>query len=135
MSGDEELVAAATALLAEREVPGRHEVAAAVRTGSGAIRLGLHVEASVGRVAVCAEAVAIGAAATAGDAHVATIVAVCRDGEPGTGQGEIVVTAPCGMCRELIVDYGGGEARVLMPDGEGGFLARAAHSLLPDRDR
>jgi cytidine deaminase len=46
-----------------------------------------------------------------------------------------VVTAPCGMCRELIVDYGGGEARVLMPDGEGGFLARAAHSLLPDRDR
>jgi hypothetical protein len=39
------------------------------------------------------------------------------------------------MCRELILDYGGSAARVLMPDGRGGFLARAAHSLLPDRDR
>lgn len=96
---DRELVAAALELLRERAVPGRHEVAAALRTKSGAVHRGLHVESSIGRASICAEGVAIGAAAAAGDTEIEAIVAVLDSGD-----GWRVVT-PCGLCRELISDY------------------------------
>lgn len=96
---DRELVAAALELLRERAVPGRHEVAAALRTKSGTVYRGLHVESSIGRASICAEGAAIAAAAAAGDTEIETIVAVLD-----TGEGWRVVT-PCGLCRELISDY------------------------------
>lgn len=86
--------------LQARARSGRHEVAAALRTRSGAIHLGLHVESSIGRASICAEGVAIGAAATAGDTDIDTIVAVLR-----TDDGGWRVVTPCGLCRELISDY------------------------------
>jgi cytidine deaminase len=96
---DRELVDAALELLRERAEPGRHEVAAALRTKSGAVHRGLHVESSIGRASICAEGVAIGVAAASGDTEIDTIVAVLD-----TGDGWRVV-APCGLCRELISDY------------------------------
>lgn len=100
---DEALVASAVALLDARAVAGRHEVAAALRTRRGAVHRGLHVESSIGRASVCAEGIAIGAAATAGDTDIDTIVAVLR-----TGDGGWRVVTPCGLCRELISDYAPG---------------------------
>jgi cytidine deaminase len=94
-----QLVEAALELLRERAEPGRHEVAAALRTKGGAVHRGLHVESSIGRASICAEGVAIGTAAAAGDTEIDTIVAVLD-----TGDGWRVVT-PCGLCRELISDY------------------------------
>lgn len=96
---DRELVAAALELLRDRAVPGRHEVAAALRTKAGGVYRGLHVESSIGRASVCAEGAAIAGAAAAGDTEIETIVAVLD-----TGDGWRVVT-PCGLCRELISDY------------------------------
>lgn len=96
---DRELVGAALELLRERAEPGRHEVAAALRTRSGGVHRGLHVESSIGRASICAEGVAIGVAAAAGDTEIDAIVAVLD-----TGDGWRVVT-PCGLCRELISDY------------------------------
>jgi len=96
---DRELVGAALELLRERVEPGRHEVAAALRTKAGAVHRGLHVESSIGRASICAEGAAIAAAAAAGDTEIDTIVAVLD-----TGDGWRVVT-PCGLCRELISDY------------------------------
>ena len=101
-AADRELVAAAVELLRGRAVVGRHEVAAALRTRSGGIHRGLHVESSIGRASICAEGVAVGAAAAAGDTQIETIVAVLD-----TGDGWRVVT-PCGLCRELISDYAPG---------------------------
>lgn len=98
-AADRELVAAALELLRERAVPRRHEVAAALRTRSGAVHRGLHVESSIGRASICAEGAAVAAAAAAGDTEIETIVAVLD-----TGDGWRVVT-PCGLCRELISDY------------------------------
>ncbi|HEY0277055.1 MAG TPA: hypothetical protein VGC32_02180 [Solirubrobacterales bacterium] len=97
---DSELVGAALELLRERAEPGRHEAAAALRTKAGAVHLGLHVESSIGRAAICAEGVAIGTAAAAGDTEIDTIVAVLD-----TGDGGWRVVTPCGLCRELISDY------------------------------
>lgn len=97
---DEALVAAAVAHLDRAFVAGRHEVAAAVRMRSGAVHLGIHVESSIGRASLCAEGVAIGTAVGHGDREVDTCVAVLR-----TDAGWRVVT-PCGLCRELVSDYG-----------------------------
>lgn len=78
----------------------RHEVAAALRTRSGNVFTGLHVAGSAGRSSICAEGIALGAALTAGDREVDSIVAVLY--RPA---GTIRVIAPCGVCRELLYDY------------------------------
>lgn len=74
----------------------RHGVAAAVRTASGAVYVGLNVDGIHGP---CAEHVAIGAALTAGDAKLASMVAVAKRGRA------FPVLSPCGNCRQLLLDY------------------------------
>jgi cytidine deaminase len=98
---DRTLVMHALRLLDQRYVQGRHEVAAAVRTSSGGVHLGMQVESSAGRATICAEGVAIGAAVTAGDREIVSVAAVLR-----TVDGAWRVVSPCGVCRELIGDYG-----------------------------
>jgi len=81
----------------------RHRIGAALRTTSGKIFTAVHVEAQVGRIAVCAEAMVLGKALSEGEAEFDTIVAVRRaDETPHV----FYVVAPCGMCRELMCDYG-----------------------------
>ena len=58
-----------------------HHIGAALQTKSGQVFSAVHIEATVGRIAVCAEAVAIGMAATAGDTEIEMIVAVNRVGQ------------------------------------------------------
>lgn len=83
-------------------MPDRHHLAAALRSSDGQIITGLHVEANVGRVTVCAEAITIGRALSQGAHSLDTIVAVRRaDNDPT----RFTVVSPCGMCRELIADY------------------------------
>ncbi|WP_320668961.1 hypothetical protein [Patulibacter defluvii] len=98
---DAALVAQAVALLEQRAVVGRHEVAAAVRMRSGGVYLGIHVESSIGRASICAEGVAIGTAVAHGEREIETCAAVLR-----TDDGGWRVVTPCGLCRELISDYG-----------------------------
>ncbi len=93
---DKQLISAARAIITERFKENYHHIGTALRTKSGKIFAAVHLEAHVGRIAVCAEAIAIGMAAAAGDTEIETIVAVDRHGR---------VVAPCGMCRELISDY------------------------------
>lgn len=129
-AADEELVAVARELLVARARAGRHEVAAALRTHSGGVYRGLHVESSIGRASLCAEGVAIGAAAVAGDTAIGTIVAVLR-----TDDGGWRVVTPCGLCRELITDYAP-EAQVIDYDAARGAEAVRkvpVRSLLPGK--
>ena len=119
---DEELIIIARELIAARFKEGCHHIAAALRTTSGRIYSGVHLEAYVGRIAVCAEAIAIGAAATAGDTHIESIVAVNELGE---------IVSPCGMCRELISDYSSEACVVILRSGEP--LNVPVMELLPDK--
>jgi cytidine deaminase len=105
---DEELIKIARDLAEQRYVEGRHHVFAALRTRAGRLHSGAHIEAKIGRIAVCAEAIAIGAAATAGDTDIAVIVAVTESGD---------VVPPCGMCRELIRDYSPGALVIVRKHG------------------
>jgi cytidine deaminase len=121
---DAELVERARAVMRRCFRPGYHHVAAALRTTAGQVFEGIHLEATVGRIAVCAEAIALGSAALAGDTDVDLIVAVDRNGN---------VVSPCGMCREMLLDFAPG-ARVIVP-GTGGETIVAAETLLPSKYR
>ncbi len=116
-----ELLAAARELFERRYEPGRHHVAAALRTESGDIVTGMNLEASVGPTDVCAEVVAIGRAATEGLDDIESIVAVAEDD---------IILAPCGNCRQLISDFSTNPT-VIVPDDEGQPVATKLDQLLP----
>ena len=112
-----ELFAAAKAAQANAYAPySRFKVGAALRTRDGAVYTGVNLDAYLGRMAVCAEAVALGRAVVdIGDGGIETIVAV-RHPPPGDKDQAIKVVSPCGACRELIFDYDA-KARVIVPNG------------------
>lgn len=127
-AADRALIQHARSIISQRYRPDQHHVGAAIRATSGQIITGVHVEANIGRVSICAEAVAIGRALTEGCAALDTIVAVRRDDhDPDV----FYVVSPCGMCRELINDY--------MPHGfclcvvDGVLCKVPARALLPGR--
>jgi len=113
---DKELIAAASTAIKRRYRGDWQEVGAALRTRSGKIFTGVNLDAYLGRMAVCAEAVALGRAVVdLGDAGIDMIVAV-RHPPPGQKDRSIAVVSPCGACRELIFDYDR-RARVIVPNG------------------
>lgn len=127
-SHDQYLIAQAKHIIATYYRRDRHRLGAALRTTSGKIFTAVHVEAKVGRITVCAEAMVIGKAISEGEATFETIVAVRRaDDDPQA----FYVVSPCGMCREMLCDYGP-TTQVLFVDG--GELKKAlACDLLPGR--
>jgi cytidine deaminase len=128
---DEELVAAARATIKRRYRGDWQEVGAALRTRSGKIFTGVNLDAYLGRMAVCAEAVALGhAVVDLGDAGIDTIVAV-RHPSPEDDDQTIAVVSPCGACRELIFDYDP-NARVIVPNGASPSIVPIAE-LLPNK--
>ncbi|RQW19201.1 cytidine deaminase [Bacillus sp. C1-1] len=85
----------------------RHHIGVAVRTKSCNIYSAVHLEANVGRITVCGEAIAIGKSISEGEKEIVTIVAVAHP-HPFENTTDCWVVTPCGMCRELISDYGSG---------------------------
>ncbi len=112
-AADISLLDRARSIIALRQRQDWHHIGCAMRTRSGAVFAAVHLEAYVGRVAVCAEAIAVGMAAAAGDTDIAVIV------------------APCGICRELISDYAP-DAEVIVPGAEGPERVRIG-TLLPNK--
>jgi cytidine deaminase len=128
---DEELIAAARATIKRRYRGDWQEVGAALRTRSGKIFTGVNLDAYLGRMAVCAEAVALGhAVVDLGDAGIETIVAVRHPGSQEDDQ-TISIVSPCGACRELIFDYDP-KARVIVPNGKSPSSVPIA-DLLPNK--
>ncbi len=118
------LIDTAHRLLADRFRKDRHEVGAALRTRSGRLFAAVNLDTRLRRMGVCAEVMAIGMAAAAGDTEIEVIVAVNREGR---------VVSPCGACREVIADYAP-EARVIVL-GETGAQEIPVSELLPLRYR
>ncbi|MDX6501809.1 MAG: cytidine deaminase [Blastocatellia bacterium] len=114
--GDHELIAAANAVLERHYRPFWHMVAAAIRSHDGRIWTGLHIGTTVGRLSVCAEAVAYGRALLDGDGTIRTAVAV-RHPKPDEENRELAVVPPCGACREMILDHAP-DAMVIVKDAE-----------------
>jgi cytidine deaminase len=128
---DQELIAAASAAIKARYRDDWQEVGAALRTRSGKIFTGVNLDAYLGRMAVCAEAVALGRAVVdVGDDGIEMIVAV-RHPPPADKDQTIAVVSPCGACRELIFDYDR-KARVIVPNGKAAVAVPIAE-LLPNK--
>jgi cytidine deaminase len=130
---DRELIEAATDAIRQRYRYDWQEVGAALRTRAGKIFTGVNLDAYLGRMAVCAEAVALGRAfVDLGDSGIDTIVAV-RHPDPDEKDQRIAVVSPCGACRELIFDYDP-KARVIVPSGKSAAVMPIA-GLLPNKYR
>jgi cytidine deaminase len=128
---DKALIAAASAAIKRRYRDDWQEVGAALRTRSGKIFIGVNLDAYLGRMAVCAEAVALGRAVVdLGDAGIDMIVAV-RHPPPEAKDRNVAVVSPCGACRELIFDYDP-RARVIVPNGTSPAVVPIAE-LLPNK--
>jgi cytidine deaminase len=128
---DRALVEAASDAIRRRYRYDWQEVGAALRTRSGKIFAGVSLDAYLGRMAVCAEAVALGQAITvAGEFGIDTIVAV-RHPPPDESDRPIAVVSPCGACRELIWDYDR-NASVIVP-GPNGPESVGIGKLLPNK--
>ncbi|MGM7778516.1 hypothetical protein ACSVHC_21225 [Arthrobacter sp. KNU-44] len=119
---DVELYTAARQLLLTAHHGENHRVAAAMRGESGTIYLGLHIGSK--RINVCAESSALANARIAQEASIRSSVAVSMD-----PHGEPQVTNPCGVCRELLRNYGP-EATVLV-DAGGEVGSVGLEELLP----
>ncbi len=117
---DRDLIKSAGRIISDRFKENVHHIGAALRTRAGKIYSAVHLEAHVGRIAVCAEAIALGMAAAEGDTDIDTIVAVNQKGD---------VVSPCGMCRELISDYSP-DAHVIIRGAEGAEVVSVS-LLLP----
>jgi cytidine deaminase len=128
---DRTLIAAAADAIKRRYRNDWQEVGAALRSRSGTIVTGVNLDAYLGRMAVCAEAVALGKLVTdLGETGIDTIVAV-RHPRPHEPDQAIRVVSPCGSCRELICDYDP-DARVIIM-GETGPIVVPIGALLPNK--
>src|SRR5438105_13450185 len=128
---DQELIAVAREAIKRCYRDDWQEVGAALRTRGGRVYTGVNLDAYLGRMAVCAEAVALGRAITeVGETGIECIVAV-RHPEPQEPDQAIAVVSPCGSCRELIWDYDR-NARVIVPTENGPVIAAIA-DLLPNK--
>lgn len=126
---DEALIAAARAVITAHHRPFWHTVAAAIRSRDGRIWTGVHLGATVGRLAICAEPIALARAILEGDGTMAVGVAV-RHRKPEEAAGDPDIVSPCGACRELLMDYAP-DAWVIMPSPTGP-VKRPVRALLPD---
>jgi cytidine deaminase len=129
LDGDDlELLAAAETALRRHYRPFWHMVGAAIRSRDGRVWTGLHLGTTVGRLSVCAEAVALGRAVLEGDGTIATAVAV-RHPKPEELDQRLAVVPPCGACREMVADFAPGSL-VIVP-GVDGPVKLPARALLP----
>ena len=127
---DSALVEAASDAIRKRYKYDWQEVGAAIRLRSGKVFAGVSLDAYLGRMAVCAEAVALGQAVLQGETGIDTIVAV-RHPAPGEKSKDIAVVSPCGACRELIADYDR-NAHVIVPGRNGPEIVKITE-LLPNK--
>jgi cytidine deaminase len=127
---DQALIEAASEAIRKRYRYDWQEVGAALRLRSGKVFTGVSLDAYLGRMAVCAEAVALGQAVTQGENNIETIVAV-RHPAPEENGRNIEVVSPCGACRELIWDYAR-DTRVIVP-GPNGPEVVGIGELIPNK--
>lgn len=114
---DYDLIENAKAAITKGYRKGWHSVGAALRTRDGEIFTGIHFEATVGRIGICAEPFALANAVMAGKNQFDTIVAVLHP-RPEKGRDDFEVASPCGMCREMITDYDAETKVIIYADGK-----------------
>ena len=119
MSGD--LIARARARAEYAYAPfSNFRVGAVVVAEDGRMFEGANVENSAFGSSMCAEATAIGSAASAGVRKIDTVAVSCIDADEAG--------YPCGNCRQLMVEFG---VERLLVDGPDGIVEHDFDEVLP----
>jgi len=102
-----------------------YRVGAALLTAKGAIYRGCNVENASYGACVCAERGAISQMVAAGDSKPVACAVVTGGKAPGS---------PCGICRQVLVEFAKDMPIVLVAESEGGDIRRdtTLAELLPD---
>jgi cytidine deaminase len=133
-AADQALVAAARDVVRRHYRYGSHTVGTALRTHDGQVFAAVNLDTTVGRLAVCAEPVALGQAVLAGAARGFEVIVAVRHPRPAhvhdpVPDEAIAVVSPCGGCRDLLFDYAP-DADVIVP-GLAGPVRVRLRELLP----
>lgn len=111
---DESLVEAAVSAMQSAYAPySGYKVGAAVCTADGMIYTGCNIENASYGATVCAERTAMLKAVSDGARNFTAIAVV--GGKDGVITG---TAAPCGICRQVLTEFCGGDTRVLLYDGD-----------------
>ena len=118
-----QLLAAARAVREHAYAPASHfHVGAAVLAADGRIFVGCNVENASYGLTVCAERNAVAAAVAAGVRSLRACAVVTDLPEPGR---------PCGACRQVLAEFGPGQA-VVLGGRDGVVVTTTLDRLLPD---
>lgn len=124
---NEKLAALATRAMDNAYVPySGYRVGAALLTKSGKIYTGCNIENAAYSPTVCAERTAIFKAVSEGERDFVKIAVA--GGKNGEISGEF---PPCGVCRQVMAEFCGGDFEILVVNGENSFRVYKLSDILP----
>ena len=123
------LIAAALEARKRSYAPYSHyHVGAALWTQSGKLYTGCNIENSAYTPSNCAERTAFFKAVSEGVRDFQAIAVVgAKVGVPD----DALVTSPCGVCRQMLFEFGGAQLAVIMAKSEDDFIEMPLGQLLP----
>lgn len=125
---DQELIRAAFAARKFAYTPYSHfQVGAALLAKNGTVYTGCNIESASYTPTNCAERTALFKAVSEGVREFDSIAIV------GSMEGKVneLITAPCGVCRQALFEFGGPSLRVILAKSEEDYLVTTLGELLP----
>ena len=104
------------------------KVGAALLAKNGSVYTGCNIECASFTPTNCAERTALFKAVSEGVHEFAAVAVVgAKDGAPD----DALVTSPCGVCRQMLYEFGGPDLRVIMATSENDWREMTLGELLP----
>ena len=95
---------------------------------NGSVYTGCNIECATFTPTNCAERTALFKAVSEGVHEFAAVAVVgAKDGAPD----DALVTSPCGVCRQMLYEFGGPDLRVIMAKSENDWREMTLGELLP----
>ena len=104
------------------------KVGAALLAKNGSVYTGCNIECATFTPTNCAERTALFKAVSEGVHEFAAVAVVgAKDGAPD----DALITSPCGVCRQMLYEFGGPDFRVIMAKSENDWQEMTLGELLP----
>ena len=104
------------------------KVGAALLAKNGSVYTGCNIECATFTPTNCAERTALFKAVSEGVHEFAAVAVVgAKDGAPD----DALITSPCGVCRQMLYEFGGPDLRVIRAKSENDWQEMTLGELLP----